>query len=113
MRMGVGAGIGELVKHARRNVDRLAGVDRHAFLAEAHFAGALHDEVDLLLLLVVPGHLAAIGLERDVPEGKVGGLDGAGAAHQVLRAAPRRVRAAGNGGKIGDDHGFRKRPPTK
>ena len=79
-------------------------VQRHALFAEAHFAGAFDDEVDLFLLLVVPGHLAAVGLQRDVADGEVGGLDGADAPDQVLRAAPRGIGASCNLRKIGDGH---------
>ena len=47
-----------------------------AFSAETHFAGAFEDKIDFFLLLVVPGHLAALGLEHDVADGEVLGLDG-------------------------------------
>ena len=75
-----------------------------ALLAEAHFARAFDDEVDLFLLLVVPRHLAAVRLERDVAHGEIRGLDGAHAPDQVLRAAPRRVRAPGDLREICNDH---------
>src|ERR1019366_5397325 len=83
------ADVGQLVELPVRNVDGLSGVQRHALLAEAHFAGAFDDEVDLFLFLVVPGHLPAVGLQGHVADGEVGGLYGARAPHQVLRAAPR------------------------
>ena len=88
----------------RWNEDGLAGVHRDALLAEAHFARAFDDEVDLLLLLVVPGHLAAVGLESHVPHRKIGRLDGAHAPDQILRAATRRIRAPGDLCKVSDDH---------
>ena len=87
-----------------RDVDGLAGSERHALFAEAHFARAFDDEVDFFLLLVVPRHLAAVGLQGDVADGKVGRLDGAHAPDQVLRAAPRGISASCNLGKIGDGH---------
>src|SRR5215472_17978744 len=65
-----GAGVGELMEDAGRDVDGLASANRGALFAEAHFAFALHNEVDLLLLLVVPRHLAAGGLESDVSHGE-------------------------------------------
>ena len=74
--------------------------ERHPLLAEAHFARALDDEVDFFLLLVVPRHLAAVGLQGDVADGKVGRLDGTDAPNQVLRASPRGIRPPGNLGKI-------------
>src|SRR5262249_45857967 len=73
-------------------------------LAQAHLARAIDDEVDLLLLLVVPRHLSAIGLERYIAHGEVGGLNGTGAAHQVLRAPASRIRAPGDLREIGNDH---------
>src|ERR1035437_3280743 len=98
------ADIGQLVEDLVRDVDGLPGVERHALFAEAHFAGAFDDEVDLFLLLVVPRHLPAVGLQGDVADGKISGLDGAGAPDQVLRAAPRGISASCDLGKIGDGH---------
>src|SRR5271157_3162061 len=60
------ADVGQLVKYLMRNVDGLPGVQRHALLAEAHFTGALDDEVDLFLLLIVPRHLPPVGLQGHV-----------------------------------------------
>src|SRR5438034_625634 len=81
------AGVRELVEDAVRDVNGLAGGYGLAFFAEAHLGGTFDDEVDLFLLLVVPGDLAAIGLEGDVAHAEAGGLDGAGSADQVLSAA--------------------------
>ena len=65
---------------------------------------AFDDEVDLFLLLVVPRHLAAVRLQRDMAHGEVGGLDG---AHAATRFCVRRragyVRPA-ICMKIGNDH---------
>src|ERR1039457_2736915 len=98
------ADVGQLVKYLMRDVDGLPGVQRHALLAQAHFTGAFDDEVDFFLLLVVPRHLPPVGLQGDVADGKVGGLDGAHAPDQVLRAAPRGISASCNLSKIGDGH---------
>src|ERR1017187_1322498 len=98
------ADIGQLVEDLVRDVDGLPGVERHALFAEAHFAGAFDDEVDFFLLLVVPRHLPAVGLQGDVADGKISGLDGAGAPDQVLGAAPRGISASRDLGKIGDGH---------
>ena len=99
------AGIGQLMKDLRRDVDGLPGRHVDALFAQAHLARAFDDEVDLLLLLVVPRHLAAVRLERDVAHREIGGLNGARAADQVLRAPARRIRSPGNLRKIGNDHG--------
>ena len=88
------ADIGQLMEDLVRDVHRLPGVHDGALLAEAHFARALDDEIDLLLVLIVPGHLAAVGFQGDVAHGKMSGLDGAHAPDQVLRAPPRGIRPA-------------------
>src|ERR1017187_3279834 len=98
------ADIGQLVEDLVRDVDGLPGVERHALFAEAHFAGAFDDEVDFFLLLVVPRPLPAVGLQGDVADGKISGLDGAGAPDQVLGAAPRGISASRDPGEIGDGH---------
>src|SRR5688500_6426316 len=81
------ADVGELMKYAMRNVDRLSCLQRLPLLTQAHFTSALDEEVNLFLLLVVPGHLPAIWLERDMSHRKTCRLDRARAAHQVLRSA--------------------------
>src|ERR1035437_1831356 len=98
------ADVGQLVEDLVRDVDGLPGVEVHAFFAEAHFAGAFDDEVDFFLLLVVPRHLPSVGLQGDVADGKIRGLDGARAPDQVLRAAPRGISASCNLSKIGNGH---------
>src|SRR4051812_27723266 len=105
------AGVRELVEDGRRNVDDLAGGHLDTLFAETHFARAFDDVIDLFLLLVMPRHLAAVGLQRDVAHGEVGGLNGARATHQVLRSAPRGIGAAGDLREVRDDHGvpFRRR----
>ena len=65
------AGVGQLVEDAWRNVDGLPGLHGDALLAQAHLARALDDEIDLFLLLVVPRHLAAVRLQRDVAHREV------------------------------------------
>src|ERR1035437_4268301 len=82
------ADVGQLVEDQVRDVDGLPGGEGHAFFAEAHFAGAFDDEVDFFLLLVVPRHLPPVGLQGDVADGKIRGLDGARAPDQVLRIFP-------------------------
>src|ERR1035437_6281150 len=98
------ADVGQLVEDQVRDVDGLPGVEGHAFFAEAHFAGAFDDEVNFFLLLVVPRHLPPVGLQGDVADGKIGGLDGAHAPDQVLSAAPRGISASCNLSKIGNGH---------
>ncbi len=99
------ADVGQLVEHAGRDVDGLAGVVSVVRSSPRHiFAGAFDDEVDLFLLLVVPRHLAAVGLQGDVAHGEIGGLDGACAADQVLGPAPGGIGAAGDLVQVGDDH---------
>ncbi|MGC4051990.1 MAG: hypothetical protein QM757_21830 [Paludibaculum sp.] len=71
---------------------------------QAHLRGAFENEVDLLLLLVVPGDLSAGLIEHDDANREVGGLNRAGAADQILRQAPGRIAAALNHGKIRHDH---------
>jgi hypothetical protein len=97
-------GIGELVKHPRRNVNALAACDGLAFLPEAHFARPLHDEVDLLLFLVVPWYLPAAGLERDISHAEVFRLHRRGTSHEILGVSARRIAPAFDFGEITDDH---------
>src|ERR1017187_2906003 len=56
--------VSQLVEHAVRNIDGLTGAHGGPFFAQAHLARALHDEVDLFLVLVVPRHLSPVGLDR-------------------------------------------------
>src|SRR4051812_8272830 len=88
--------IRELVKDAGRNEDRLTSRNRLTFMAETHFAGPLDDEVDLLLLLIVPGHLAALRLERHVAHREILRLDRRRAADQILRVPARGIAAPGD-----------------
>src|SRR5579871_935964 len=94
------------MKDAMRNVDCLAGGHRPAFLAETHLARAFDDEVDLFLVLIMPGDLSAVGLERHMPHRKIGCLDGTRAPNQVLCAPARGIGAARCFGKVSDDHVF-------
>src|SRR6185312_527887 len=88
------AGVRKLVKHAGRNVDGLPGGDGLTFLAEAHFAGSFENEINFFLLLVMPRHLTAVGIERYVAQREVGGLNRAEPADHVLCQAPRRIATA-------------------
>src|SRR3569833_392144 len=80
------AGVGELMKDMRWDVDGLARLNGHALFAEAHLAGAFNDEVDLFLVLVVPWHLPAVRRERDVAHGEVGSLDATRSADEIQSA---------------------------
>jgi len=98
------ADVGELVEDAAGDIHGLSGGDGGALFAEAHFSSAFDDKVDLFLLLIVPGDLAAIGFECDVSCRESRGLDGAGSADEILCAAASGVGATGDLGEIGDDH---------
>src|SRR4051812_48265354 len=78
------ADVRKLVKYAARDVDGLSGPHHRSFLTEAHFACALDDEVDLLLVLIMPGDLPTVGIECDISHGKVGRLDWSNTADEVL-----------------------------
>ena len=84
------ADIRELVKDFRWDVNRLACRESCTLLAQAHLAFALDDEVDFFLLLVVPRHLSAVRLERDVAHREVRRLNGAGSPRRdsVCGGAP-------------------------
>ena len=98
------ARVRQLMEYLRRNVNGLAGMDISLLFAEAHLAGAFENEINFLLLLVVPRHLPAIWLEQDVPKRKVRGLNGARAAYQILCPSACRISAAGDVFQIRDDH---------
>ncbi len=101
---GNGAGVGELMKDARRNVNGLAGCDGATLSAETHFAGAFQDEIDFFLILIVPGDLTAVRLQSDMAESEVGCLNGAYATHEILSFAAGRILPAGDFRQVGDDH---------
>ena len=82
------------MENAGRNVNGLSAFHGDALRAEAHLAFSFDDEVDLLLFLVVPGNLTPFGLQSDVAHGKVGGLNGGHAAHEILGAAASRIGPA-------------------
>ena len=92
------------MKDARRDVDGLPSAKNLPLFAQAHLGHAFEDKVNFLLVLVMPGHLATAGFERDVPHREVAGLNGTGSAYQVLGASPGRVGAAGDMGEIGYGH---------
>src|SRR3972149_10439869 len=54
------ADVRDLMGNGGRYVDGLARRDDASLLAQTHLGGALEDHVDLFLILVVPGHLAAV-----------------------------------------------------
>ena len=86
------------------NIDSLPCLDRASLFTQAHLAAAFHNEIDLFLLLIVPGHLAAVRFQSDIAQGKIRRLDGTHASYQILRAPPRRERAAGYLRQIGNNH---------
>ena len=90
--------IGELVKHLPRDVNGLSRADSKSFPTETHFGLAFENKVNFFLLLVVPRHLPAVWLERDVAHGELRGLDRARAAHKILCLASSRILAACNFG---------------
>jgi formylglycine-generating enzyme required for sulfatase activity len=98
------ADVRELVKQAGRNVNGLPARDRLPFLAQAHLPRSFDDEIYFLLLLVVPRHLTALGIERDVADAEVLALDGRHAAHQVLRAPSGGIRSPGELIQVCNDH---------
>ncbi len=67
---GFVAGIGQLVKLGRRQVDDLPGFDFLAFGIDTNLAASLYDKIDLFLLLIMPGHLATIRFENDIAHGE-------------------------------------------
>ena len=69
------AGIGELMKLGRWHINHLTSADLRLFVIDAHFASALENHVDFLLLLIVPRHLTAIWFQDHVAHGEVFGLN--------------------------------------
>src|SRR5688572_15479050 len=100
------ARIGQLVKHLWRDVSSLPAGDCPPLFAEAHLPGALDDEVNLLLLLVMPRHLSTVRFQHHVAHRKTAGLYRRGATHEVARTAPGRISAAGHLVDIGNCHRF-------
>lgn len=92
------------MEHARRDVDGLSSMEPGFLVAEAHLALSFEDEIDLFLILVVPGHLPAVWIERDVSKREIGGLDRARAANEILSQSPRGIRTSGDICKVRDDH---------
>jgi hypothetical protein len=82
------ANIRKLVENSAGDIHGLAGSQHSPLFPQASFAGPLKYKVDFFLFLVVPGDLSAIGLQRDLSDGKIMSLNGGGSAHQVLSAAP-------------------------
>jgi len=96
------ADVRQLMKDARRDIDHLPRRHRLAYFAETHLAHAFDDEIDFLLLLIVPGHLAAFRIESHIAHRKIRRLNWRGAAREVLRQAFRRITATGDLGEVGD-----------
>ena len=88
------AEVRELVEDARWNIDQLPRGHGLPLFPETHLAGAFDDEIDLLLFLVVPRHLAAFGIERDIAHRKARRLHGRDSADEILRPATRGVAPA-------------------
>lgn len=84
------------MKNARRNVDGLSRLHGRLFGSQAHLASAFHDEVDFFLLLVVPRHLAAIGLKYYMTQRKISRLNRACTPNQVLSSSSRWICSAWN-----------------
>ena len=98
------ANVRQLVKHAMRNENRLARRKRLPLFAQAHLAGSFDDEVNLLLVLVVPGNLPALWFQRDKSHAEILCLDGRYSADKVLGATTRRIGASFDLFKVGDNH---------
>ena len=98
------ADVCQLMKFGGRDEDHLPAMDDLPLLAETHLARAVEDEVDLILLLIVPGHLAASGLQHHVAEAEVLGPNRRGAAYQVAGTPLRREGAAFHFAQIHDLH---------
>src|SRR4029434_3547311 len=49
--------VGPLVAHAGGDVDHLSSTNRLTFIAETHFSRPFEHEINLFLLVVVPGNL--------------------------------------------------------
>jgi len=97
--------VGELVKDARRDVGRLAGLEDAALFSQAHLGGAFENPIHLFLFLIVPGDLPTVGLESHVPNGEVDTLDRAQTADYILGTAASGICAAADLLEIEDDHG--------
>ena len=106
---GLPSQVGELVENTRRNIDDVPRVHGSPLPAQAHFAGPLHDVVDLLLLLIVPGHLASVRVQDHGPHAEAGGLNGRRSAHQVPRLPAGGETAGVQPVETGNDHLLR--PP--
>ena len=99
------AGIGELVKKCRRHENRLSRPDRTALRTDTDFALALYDEINLLLLLVVPRHLPTARFKDGITHRKTLGRNRlAELADEPAAPASRRKSASGKLGKVRDNH---------
>lgn len=98
------SGIRELMKDARGDVDRLAGRQGGPFLAETHLTRPFQNEINLLLLVVVPRNLSAMRVESYMAQSELRSLNRADAAYDILSQPSRRISPAGNIGKICNHH---------
>ena len=76
--------VGELVKDPGWDVGRLAGAEAAALFAEAGLACSRHYEVQLFLLLVVPGHLATPRFQGHISHAEILSLYRRGPTGEVL-----------------------------
>lgn len=78
------ADVRELVEGMWRHIGHLSAVHLTDFAVDAQLTLALEDEINLLLVVVVPGYLTAHRVEGDVTHTEVGSLDGESTAHNGL-----------------------------
>jgi hypothetical protein len=96
--------VGQLVKHTRRNVNRLAGGHRPSFFAKAHLTRAFDDKVNFFLFLIMPWNLPAPGIKGDIAHAEVFALDGCHSSDEVLGASARGIAAPFDLCEVGDGH---------
>ena len=100
------AGVGQLVEDGGRDDIRPVRSGPRCFSSPRHISPvAFDDEVDLFLLLVVPGHLSAVRLEGDVAHGEIlVAWIGLMPPTRFCVRRLRRVRPPGDLREVGDDH---------
>jgi hypothetical protein len=101
------ADVRQLMMDTRGDVRCLSRAEDVPFLAETHFPGAIDDEIDLLLFLVVPWYLTAVGIQCDESHGEMRRLDRRDASDKILCSSACRIPASFQGVKVCDDHGCR------
>lgn len=70
------ADVRELMEGVRRHIGHLSTVYLTDFVVDAELTLAFEDEIHLLLVMVVPGHLTAHRIERDMTHTEICGFDG-------------------------------------